>query len=77
MNAIEARHLRKCFGTVTAVSDVSITVREGEIFGFLGPNGVGKTTTTRMLNGIIPPDGGTANPYIIEFPVKNIPWILV
>ena len=60
MNAIEAHHLRKSFGPVTAVNDVSITVREGEIFGFLGPNGAGKTTTTRMLNGVIPPDAGTA-----------------
>ena len=59
MNAIEARHIRKCFGPVTAVNDVSLTVREGEIFGFLGPNGAGKTTTTRILTGIIPPDGGS------------------
>ncbi len=60
MNAIEAHHIRKSYGPVTAVDDVSLTVRDGEIFGFLGPNGAGKTTTTRILTGIIPPDGGNA-----------------
>lgn len=60
MNAIEAGHLIKRFGTVTAVNDVSLTVREGEIFGFLGPNGAGKTTTMRMLTGVLTPDAGTA-----------------
>ena len=60
MNAIEAGHLVKRFGTVTAVNDVTITVREGEIFGFLGPNGAGKTTTMRLLTGVLTPDAGTA-----------------
>ena len=60
MNAIEAGHLVKRFGTVTAVNDVTITVREGEIFGFLGPNGAGKTTTMRLLTGVLTPDTGTA-----------------
>jgi ABC-2 type transport system ATP-binding protein len=59
MNAIETEHLLKRFGTVTAVNDVSITVREGEIFGFLGPNGAGKTTTMRLLTGVLTPDSGT------------------
>ena len=56
MNAIEAGHLIKRFGTVTAVNDVSLTVREGETFGFLGPNGAGKTTTIRLLTGVLTPD---------------------
>jgi ABC-2 type transport system ATP-binding protein len=60
MNAIEADHLVKRFGSVTAVNDVTITVREGEIFGFLGPNGAGKTTTMRLLTGVLTPDAGTA-----------------
>ena len=60
MNAIEAGYLVKRFGTVTAVNDVTITVREGEIFGFLGPNGAGKTTTMRLLTGVLTPDAGTA-----------------
>jgi ABC-2 type transport system ATP-binding protein len=60
MSIIQADHLKKSFGTITAVDDVSLSVREGEIFGFLGPNGAGKTTTTRMLTGVIPLDAGTA-----------------
>jgi len=58
MTAIAADHLTKAFGSVTAVDDVSITVGEGEIFGFLGPNGAGKTTTIRMLTGVLTPDAG-------------------
>ena len=53
MNAIEVGHLIKRFGPVTAVNDVSLTVPEGEIFGFLGPNGAGKTTTIRLLTGVL------------------------
>jgi ABC-2 type transport system ATP-binding protein len=59
MNAIEAGHLVKRFGAVTAVNDVSLTVRAGETFGFLGPNGAGKTTTMRMLTGVLTPDAGS------------------
>ncbi|MHB8163329.1 MAG: ABC transporter ATP-binding protein [Methanoregula sp.] len=59
MNAIEAGHLIKRFGAITAVNNVSLTVREGEIFGFLGPNGAGKTTTMRMLTGVLTPESGT------------------
>jgi ABC-2 type transport system ATP-binding protein len=59
MDAIEARNLRKSFGPVTAVDDVSITIPEGGIFGFLGPNGAGKTTAIRMITGVLIPDTGT------------------
>jgi len=59
MNAIEACNLRKSFGPVRAVDDVSITVKEGEIFGFLGQNGAGKTTAIRMMTGVLTPDTGT------------------
>ena len=59
MDAVSATHLSKSFGSVTAVDDVSITVPEGEIFGFLGPNGAGKTTTIRMLTGVLIPDAGS------------------
>jgi ABC-2 type transport system ATP-binding protein len=59
MNAVEVGHLVKRFGSVTAVNDVSLTVPEGEIFGFLGPNGAGKTTTIRLLTGVLIPDAGT------------------
>jgi ABC-2 type transport system ATP-binding protein len=59
-SAIEVRGLSKKFGKFTAVDDVSFDVREGEIFGFLGANGAGKSTTIRMLCGLLPPSGGTA-----------------
>ena len=57
---IEVRGLTKRFGSVTAVEEVSFTIGEGEIFGILGPNGSGKTTTIRMLCGLIRPTSGTA-----------------
>ena len=60
MAAVETEHLAKRFGSVLAVDDISLSVREGEIFGFLGPNGAGKTTTMRMLTGVLVPDAGTA-----------------
>jgi ABC-2 type transport system ATP-binding protein len=52
--------LRKDFGRVTAVHDLSFGVGDGEIFGLLGPNGAGKTTTVRMLAGLIAPSAGSA-----------------
>jgi ABC-2 type transport system ATP-binding protein len=58
--AIEVRDLTRRFGSFTAVDGVSFSVRRGEIFGFLGPNGSGKTTTIRMICGILPPSGGRA-----------------
>ena len=57
--AIQVAGLRKKFGRVVAVQDVSFTVAYGRITGFLGPNGSGKTTTLRMLLGLIRPDAGT------------------
>jgi ABC-2 type transport system ATP-binding protein len=56
--AIEARHLTKRFDGRTVVDDFSIDVQRGQIFGFLGPNGSGKTTTIRMLCGLLVPDEG-------------------
>jgi len=55
---IEARGLRKRFGDVLAVDDVSFEVSDGVVTGLLGPNGAGKTTTLRMLYGLIRPDAG-------------------
>jgi ABC-type multidrug transport system ATPase subunit len=60
-SAIETHGLTKRFGAVTAVDDVSLTVAEGERYGFLGPNGSGKTTTIRMLLGLVYATTGTAN----------------
>jgi sodium transport system ATP-binding protein len=57
---IEARHLHKRFGAVTAVQDVSLTALDGRITGLLGPNGAGKSTTLRMLYTVLQPDGGDA-----------------
>jgi ABC-2 type transport system ATP-binding protein len=57
---IKTEQLSKKFKSVTAVEDLSLDVREGEVFGFLGPNGAGKTTTVRMLTSLIAPTGGHA-----------------
>ena len=58
MNVIETDQLTKCFGSFTAVDHISFTVGEGEIFGFLGANGAGKTTAMRMLCGLSTPTSG-------------------
>jgi ABC-2 type transport system ATP-binding protein len=59
LTAITVSHLKKTYGNVKAVEDVSFTVNEGEIFGLLGPNGAGKTTTVECITGLRHPDGGT------------------
>jgi ABC-2 type transport system ATP-binding protein len=56
---LEVSHVRKDFGAVRAVRDVSFTIARGSTFGLLGPNGAGKTTTMRMIVGIYTPDGGS------------------
>jgi len=56
---IEAEHLRKTFGSLVAVDDLSFSVAAGECFGILGPNGAGKTSTIRMVYAFSPPSGGT------------------
>jgi len=58
--AISAEHLVRRFGNFTAVNDVSFRVEKGEIFGFLGPNGSGKTTVIKMLTGLLPLSEGSA-----------------
>jgi ABC-2 type transport system ATP-binding protein len=57
--AVEIAHLRKTYGALTAVDDVTFSVAEGEIFGILGPNGAGKTTTVECAIGLRKPDAGT------------------
>ena len=59
--AISANRLVRRFGTFTAVNEVSFRVEKGEIFGFLGPNGSGKTTVIKMLTGLLPLSGGAAS----------------
>lgn len=56
---VDVKHLSKSFNGKPAVIDVSLKVKKGEIFGFLGPNGSGKTTTIRMLCGLMTPDSGS------------------
>lgn len=56
---LQVQHVRKDFGAVRAVGDVSFEIAAGSTFGLLGPNGAGKTTTMRMIVGIYTPDGGT------------------
>jgi len=56
---IEVQHLTKRYGDLTAVSDVSFSVASGQILGFLGPNGSGKTTTMRIITGFLPATSGT------------------
>jgi ABC-2 type transport system ATP-binding protein len=58
--AIHAEKLRKVFGHVAAVEGLDLTVHRGEVFGLLGPNGSGKTTTIRMLTGLMAPTSGRA-----------------
>jgi ABC-2 type transport system ATP-binding protein len=59
-NIIEVENLTKKFGDFTAVNAISFEVGKGEIFGFLGANGAGKTTAIRMLNGLPIPSSGKA-----------------
>ena len=56
---LEVRKVTKRYGAITAVRDVSFTVRPGEVLGYLGPNGSGKSTTVKMLAGLMPPSLGT------------------
>ena len=56
---LEVRKVTKRYGAITAVRDVSFTVRAGEVLGYLGPNGSGKSTTVKMLAGLMPPSLGT------------------
>lgn len=60
MPAIDAQHISKSFGSVHALRDVSLNVPQGSVFGFLGPNGSGKTTMLRGLMGLMRFDGGSA-----------------
>ena len=59
-NVIETRHLAKSFDTIEAVVDLNLEVRRGEMFSLVGPDGAGKSTTMRMLCGLVKPTGGTA-----------------
>ena len=60
VNAIDAVELTRTFGSFVAVDRITFDVRSGEVFGFLGANGAGKTTAIRMLTGLLTPSGGSA-----------------
>jgi ABC-2 type transport system ATP-binding protein len=66
--AIDVRDLSKSFGSLVAVNHVSMQIEAGHITGFLGPNGSGKTTTLRMLCGLLTPDSGNGEVLGLEFP---------
>ena len=59
MEAIAVDHVSKRFDTVVAVSDLSLHIEQGAVFGLLGPNGAGKTTSLRMIMNILVPDEGS------------------
>jgi ABC-2 type transport system ATP-binding protein len=71
MSAIRANDLTRRFGTFTAVDHISFEIREGEVFGFLGANGAGKTTSIRMLTGLLEPTEGEA--YVAGLDVRSNP----
>ena len=60
MNAVEIRSLTKSFGAIKAVDGLTLDIGEGELFALLGVNAAGKTTTIKMLSGVLRPDGGDA-----------------
>ena len=67
---IHTRNLSKNFGDFTAVDQVSFDVKQGEIFGFLGPNGSGKTTTIRMMLGLLKPSNGSIKVMGVSIPAE-------
>jgi ABC-2 type transport system ATP-binding protein len=69
MLAIKAENLSKTFGPLVAVNRLNLSVKTGEIFGLVGPDGAGKTTIMRMFSGIMPPTGGEA--WILDHPVTT------
>ncbi|WP_278784280.1 ATP-binding cassette domain-containing protein [Prevotella histicola] len=68
-NVIEVEHMVKAFGSFHAVDDISFTVKKGEIFGFLGANGAGKTTAMHMLTGLNQPTSGTGR--VVGFDIRT------
>ncbi len=69
MDAIKIDHLTKYYGKARGIEDISLSVAEGEFFGFIGPNGAGKSTTIRTLLGLIRPTGGNAS--VLGFDIQK------
>lgn len=72
--AIDVENLSKKFGDKIAVDGLTLKVKKGEIFGFLGPNGSGKTTSIRMLCGLLTPDSGTG--HALGYDIVNDSWLI-
>jgi len=69
---IEVSHLKKLYGPIAAVNDISFSIRKGEIFAFVGPNGSGKTTTIKLLCGLLHPTSGSARVLGRAIPCKVV-----
>ena len=74
MNVIETKNLTKFYGSSRGIIDVSLTVKEGDLFGFIGPNGAGKSTLIRTLLGLISPTSGSAS--VLGMDIKDKSEIL-
>ena len=75
MQAVEISDVTKSFGALTAVDDLSLAVPEGSVYGFIGPNGSGKTTTMRMITGIFYPDRGAIHVFGKQISRARSQWI--
>ena len=71
MNILETKKLTKYYGKSRGILDVSISIEQGEIFGFIGPNGAGKSTTIRTLLGFLKPTGGSASIFGMDCVTRN------
>ena len=75
MEAVQIRDVTKTFGALAAVDDLTLTVPEGSVYGFIGPNGSGKTTTMRMIVNILYPDRGSIRVFGREMSGARSEWI--
>ncbi len=69
--AVTATNITKKFGDFTAINGINLSVPKGSIYGFLGPNGCGKSTTIRMLTGLLSPTEGTVNVLGLDIPQQS------
>src|ERR1700677_2853970 len=72
MPIVELQHVRKAYDTKIAVADLSFRIEPGSMFGLLGPNGSGKTSSIRMMIGITVPDSGKVSLFDLPFTRRNL-----